>query len=102
MVHSSVQCMWIRIGTQPCDTVDFTNMFCFLDTCSSSAVPAAFQWPGILLVTSYQHSEESCWVVQDGSPIPPEKLLFIMNILHCGQNAKVLSVSCILRKQAVH
>jgi len=65
-------------------------MFCFLDTCSSSAVPTAFQWSGILrLVTSYQRFEESCWVVQDGSPIPQEKLLFIMNIVHGGQNAKL-------------
>ena len=65
-------------------------MFCFLDTRSSSAVPTAFQWSCISRrVTSFRSFEEASYVVQDGSPILQGKFVFIVIIVHCGQNAKL-------------
>ena len=65
-------------------------MFCFLDTRSSSAVTTAFQWTCISRpVTSFRRFEEASWVVQDGSPILEERFVFIVNIVHCGQNSKL-------------
>ena len=65
-------------------------MFCFLDTRSSSAVPTAFQWSCISRrVTSFRRFEEASCVVQDGSPILQERFVFIVNTVHCGQNAKL-------------
>jgi len=65
-------------------------MFYSLYNRSSSAVPTAFQWSCILRrVTSFRHFEDACFVVQDGSPIIQGKFVFIVNIVHCGLNAKL-------------
>ena len=90
IVHRNVQ---YSVGTNRKIIVRYSGLYehgLFLDTRSSSAVPTAFQWSCILRrVTSFRPFEEVCFVVQDGSPILQGKFVFIVNIVHCGQNAKL-------------
>jgi hypothetical protein len=99
IVHSSVQ---YTVGTNRNIIMRYCGLYehvLFFGHRSSSAVPTAFQWSCILRrVTSFRRFEEA-WVVQDGSPILQGKFVFIVNIVHCGQNAKLRAFPAFYRSR---